>query len=739
MTFDRLRVAGLAGLLLLSSTASVPLQAAVSCDGISAWSATTTYAAGTQVTYSGSLYKALVSTTNVPPNYCPACGWWQLVDACGTVASCTTVPSTPGGLSASGATTSSLNLSWSAVSTPANCSVTYSVYRGGALAASGLTGTSTTISGLSASTTYTFTVAAVDAAGTSGQSGSISATTSGVVTTCTAAPAVPTGLTASGTTASSTNLSWSAVATPANCSVTYSVFRSGSQVASGLTSTSTSITGLTASTAYSFTVAAVDAAGSSAQSGSVSVTTSGNTTNSCTGVPAYSSTAVYTNGMKVVYNNQLWNAKWWTQGEAPSTGGSGVWQYVSDCTSVACSAAPAVPTGLSSSNLTITGVTLSWGAVAAPSGCTVSYKVFQNGTQIQAPGSNSANITGLTANSTYSFTVASVDSVGASSLSAALSVTTPVTTTCAAAPAVPTGLASPSQTSSSVNLSWNAVSAPANCSVTYNVQQNGSKVLTVPTTSAVVSGLSASTSYGFTVASVDAFGASVPSATLNVATQAGGSYTAAQVLSGIQAHMTASVQVNSKPHINTMTRAQNVNVYQVTSGVYAYTSSMAIDTDGSDPDPDPDHQGQTTWQDNSGKALGAHTVPFYVLGDDCWDRTSPCPHFYYAERGITGLQFALMFYNGKCIGAVFGDTQTANNQTTSDNDSRELGEASAKAADLLGIPSSGTTGGVDDGVTVVIFSGSQWVVKGSSSSALNSNAQALVSQALNTLGSKLGL
>jgi len=185
-------------------------------------------------------------------------------------------------------------------------------------------------------------------------------------------------------------------------------------------------------------------------------------------------------------------------------------------------------------------------------------------------------------------------------------------------------------------------------------------------------------------ASVDAFGASAQSTALTIATQ-GGSFTAAQVLAGVQAHMTASVQVNSKPHINTMTRAQNVNVYQVASGVYAYTSSMAIDTDGSDPDPDPDHQGQTTWQDNSGKALGAHTVPFYVLGDDCWDRTSPCPHFYYAERGITGLQFALMFYNGKCIGAVFGDTQTANNQTTSDNDSRELGEASAKAADLLGI------------------------------------------------------
>ena len=216
------------------------------------------------------------------------------------------------------------------------------------------------------------------------------------------------------------------------------------------------------------------------------------------------------------------------------------------------------------------------------------------------------------------------------------------------------------------------------------------------------------------------------------------SYTAAEVLAGVQANMTTAKKVNSKPHINTMTRAQNVNVYQVASGVYAYASGMAIDTDGSDPDPDPDHQGQTTWQDSNGKSLGAHHVPFYVLGDDCWDRKSPCPHFFYKEHNIKGRQFALMFYNGKVIGSIFGDTQTANNQDTSDNDSRELGEASVKAAQLLGINSSGTDGGVDDGVTVVIFSGSSWVVNGTNAN-LNANTQALVQKALDSLGTSMGL
>ncbi|WP_344659746.1 glycoside hydrolase family 75 protein [Catenulispora subtropica] len=218
--------------------------------------------------------------------------------------------------------------------------------------------------------------------------------------------------------------------------------------------------------------------------------------------------------------------------------------------------------------------------------------------------------------------------------------------------------------------------------------------------------------------------------------QAGTSYTAAEVLAGVKKNSTAANQVNTKPHINTMTRAQNVNVYQVATGVYAYSSGMAIDDDGSDPDPDPDHQGDTTFHDSNGKALAAHHVPFFVLGDDCWDRKTPCPHFFYKEHGMSGRQFALMFYNGKVIGSIFGDTQTANDQTTSDNDSRELGEASVKAAQLLGIPSSGTTGGVDNGVTVVMFSGPSWVVNGANAD-LNNNAQALVQKALDTLGAAM--
>jgi predicted chitinase len=46
---------------------------------------------------------------------------------------------------------------------------------------------------------------------------------------------------------------------------------------------------------------------------------------------AYNNSAVYTGGMKVSYNSHNWTAKWWTQYEAPSTGGSGVWQDNGTC------------------------------------------------------------------------------------------------------------------------------------------------------------------------------------------------------------------------------------------------------------------------------------------------------------------------------------------------------------------------------------------------------------------------
>ncbi|MCX4615099.1 MULTISPECIES: carbohydrate-binding protein [Streptomyces] len=47
--------------------------------------------------------------------------------------------------------------------------------------------------------------------------------------------------------------------------------------------------------------------------------------------PAWSSTAVYTAGNEVSYNNHNWKAKWWTQNETPVASDWGVWQDEGAC------------------------------------------------------------------------------------------------------------------------------------------------------------------------------------------------------------------------------------------------------------------------------------------------------------------------------------------------------------------------------------------------------------------------
>jgi chitodextrinase len=93
-----------------------------------------------------------------------------------------------------------------------------------------------------------------------------------VINPDTSSPSVPTNLVASAVSSSQINLTWSP--STDNTGVTgYKVYRNGIQIASPLTS-SYSNTGLTASTQYTYTVSAYDAAGNtSAQSSSVSATT----------------------------------------------------------------------------------------------------------------------------------------------------------------------------------------------------------------------------------------------------------------------------------------------------------------------------------------------------------------------------------------------------------------------------------------------------------------------------------
>ncbi|WP_327432092.1 chitinase [Streptomyces sp. NBC_01236] len=84
-------------------------------------------------------------------------------------------------------------------------------------------------------------------------------------------------------------------------------------------------------------------------------------------------------------------------------------------------------------------------------------------------------------------------------------------------PAAPTGLTAGTVTSSSVALSWSAVTGATG----YAIYRDGVKVQTATGTSATVSGLSPSTAYSFQVAATNDAGESAKSATVTATTSAG--------------------------------------------------------------------------------------------------------------------------------------------------------------------------------------------------------------------------
>jgi chitodextrinase len=272
-------------------------------------------------------------------------------------------------------------------------------------------------------------------------------------------PTTPTGLAGANIGLSSVDLSWNASSD--NVGVTgYDVFQDGANIAS-VTSTSYAVSGLASGTTYAFTIKAKDAAGNvSAASTTLNVTT-----------------------------------------DAPDT------------------TAPTVPTGLAASSVTKISLTLTWTASSDAIGVT-GYDVYQNGALLTSVAGTSTNVTGLTAGTTYAYTVTAKDAAGnISAASIALNVTTvaPDTTP----PSVPTGLAASTVTQTTLTLSWNASTDNDTGVAGYDVYQDGGLISSVTGTSANISGLTANTTYSFAVRAKDAVGnVSASSAVLNVTTQA---------------------------------------------------------------------------------------------------------------------------------------------------------------------------------------------------------------------------
>jgi phosphatidylserine/phosphatidylglycerophosphate/cardiolipin synthase-like enzyme len=186
----------------------------------------------------------------------------------GTFATITCV--TPTGLTAAAVSTGTATISWTAVSGATGYNLNYRITGTTSWTTVAVTGSSYTLTGLAAGTTYDIEVQTV----CSGTSTSLFSSI-GSFTTLTASCGLPTGLSAASITTSSATLSWTAVTGAASYHVQYRPVGSTAWTVITATTNTIAISGLVASTTYEFQVQTVCLSGTSAYTGSTTFVTLG--------------------------------------------------------------------------------------------------------------------------------------------------------------------------------------------------------------------------------------------------------------------------------------------------------------------------------------------------------------------------------------------------------------------------------------------------------------------------------
>lgn len=169
--------------------------------------------------------------------------------------------------------------------------------------------------------------------------------------------------------------------------------------------------------------------------------------------------------------------------------------------------APNAPTNLTSPAQTSTSIALSWTASTDNIGVT-EYEIYRGSAKVGSTPTTSYTDTGLAADTSYSYTVKAKDAAGnLSNASNALTVKTKPNseTPDQVAPSAPSNLTSPAQTSTSITLTWTASTDNVGV-VGYDIYRGGSKVGSSTTTSYSDMGLTANTSYTYTVKARDLAG-----------------------------------------------------------------------------------------------------------------------------------------------------------------------------------------------------------------------------------------
>ncbi len=479
-------------------------------------------------------------------------------------------PDVPQNLAAVASSTTQVSLSWSAANDNGGGTVSgYKLYRDGAFLVTVASGTSYTDTGLSANTTYSYRVLAFDnasPANESAQSPAVSVTTpASPPPGDTSPPTVPQNLTASALSENQVSLNWSASSDVGGGSVAgYRIYRDSALIASVTTGTAYTDNGLSPSTTYSYRVSAFDdatPANESAQSSpAVSVTTPDTSAPSVpqgVSAAAVSETQVDLNwnastdagggsvaGYKVYRDGTLLTLVSATGYSDTSVSGNTTYSYTvsaydsavppnesaqsSPAVSVTTPdmSAPTVPTGLSGTPVGETQVDLSWNASTDNGGGNVAgYRVFRGGSLIATVATTSYSDTGLSANTSYSYTVLAFDDAATPNESAQSSPPVSVTTGDTTPPSVPQNVTATAISHQQVRLGWTASTDNGGSVAGYKIFRDGALVTQVSSNRYSDSGLTANTTYSYTVSAVDGSGnesaQSSPSATITTPTDPG--------------------------------------------------------------------------------------------------------------------------------------------------------------------------------------------------------------------------
>jgi chitodextrinase len=438
-----------------------------------------------------------------------------------------TPPTAPGSFTGTALSSTQIALSWSAAADPQSGIAEYVVYRdGGEIART--TALSYDDGGLEADQVYVYQVSAVNGQGIEGSRGG----PIDVRTLSDVAPDPPTGLTAQAVDPNTVDLAWDVH--PDDDLDGYRVFRDGFFITE-TDGTQYRDSGLAPFTTYVYTVTAVAEDGDeSAPSASAAVTTpdvSGPT------VPEdLSATAVGTQRIDLTWSPSsddesgiLGYRVFRGGGEiavtegtifqdselAPGTtyeyrvsaiNGAELESGLSDPASATTldGSGPSVPTGLEATPVSTESIALAWSPSTDSESGIAYYRLFRDGSEIASPAGTEFLDTGLSSGTAYEYRVSAVNGDGLESdLSAAASATTLTDE----GPPAPTGLTATPLDASQIRLAW---TAPDGGAAGYNVFRDQVFIGSVMATAFVDTDLQPSTTYLYSVASVDSDGIQGP-------------------------------------------------------------------------------------------------------------------------------------------------------------------------------------------------------------------------------------